>query len=71
MLEDFETTEDVKKRLNYWRKRVFISLWITYASFYLCRVNISIAIPGILEEYNLTKTAMGGDRNKSDRKVLR
>lgn len=53
------TPEDVTKRLHYWRKRVFISLWITYASFYLCRVNISIAIPGILEEYSITKTAMG------------
>jgi len=53
------TPEDVRRKLRYWRKRVFISLWIAYASFYLCRVNISIAIPGILEEYNLTKTAMG------------
>jgi sugar phosphate permease len=51
--------EEVRKKLRYWRKRVFISLWIAYASFYLCRVNISIAIPGILEEYNITKTAMG------------
>lgn len=59
MNENYSSAEDVKKKLNYWRKRVFISLWITYASFYLCRVNISIAIPGILEEYSLTKTAMG------------
>lgn len=59
MAENIATTEDVKKKLNYWRKRVFISLWITYASFYLCRVNISIAMPGILKEYSLTKTAMG------------
>jgi len=59
MAENIATTEDVKKQLSYWRKRIFISLWIAYASFYLCRVNISIAIPGILEEYNLTKTAMG------------
>ncbi len=55
----FDSRQDVKKKLAYWRKRVFISLWITYASFYLCRVNISIAIPGILKEYGLTKTAMG------------
>ncbi|MCK4336633.1 MAG: MFS transporter [Candidatus Aminicenantes bacterium] len=53
------TSEDVKKKLGYWRKKVFISLWLAYGSFYLCRVNISIAIPGILEEYNFTKTAMG------------
>lgn len=59
MAENFATSEIVKKKLGYWRKRVFISLWITYASFYLCRVNMSIAVPGILEEYGLTKTAMG------------
>ena len=59
MNENMASPEDVRMRLRYWRKRVFISLWIGYASFYLCRVNISIAIPGILEEYNLTKTAMG------------
>lgn len=59
MNDSLTTPEDVRRKLRYWRKRVFISLWIAYASFYLCRVNISIAIPGILEEYNLTKTAMG------------
>ena len=59
MVENLSNPEDVRKSLRYWRKRVFISLWIAYASFYLCRVNMSIAIPGILEEYNLTKTAMG------------
>lgn len=59
LVQNITETEEIRKKLNYWRKRVFISLWIAYASFYLCRVNISIAIPGILEEFNLTKTAMG------------
>ncbi len=34
-------------------------MWITYASFYLCRVNISIAMPKIMEEFGLTKSSMG------------
>lgn len=55
----FSSPDYAKNQLDYWRKRIFISLWITYAAFYLCRVNISIAIPGILQEYGLTKTAMG------------
>ena len=59
MNENIVASEDVKRNLRYWRKRVFISLWVTYASFYLCRVNMSIAIPGIIEEYGLTKTAIG------------
>lgn len=59
MNQNQTTTDEVKERLSYWRKRVFISLWITYGAFYLCRVNMSIAIPGIIEEYNMTKTAIG------------
>jgi len=49
----------VKKKLRYWKKRVFVSLWITYAAFYLCRVNMSVALPGIMEEFGLSKTSMG------------
>jgi OPA family glycerol-3-phosphate transporter-like MFS transporter len=43
-----------------WRKHILITTWITYASFYLCRVNMSIAIPGIIAEYGISKTEMGG-----------
>ena len=46
--------------IKYWRKRILITSWVTYASFYLCRVNMSIAIPGIMDEFDLTKTVMGG-----------
>ncbi len=51
---------DSRELLKYWRKRVFISVWITYSTFYLCRVNMSIAIPGIMKEFGYSKTAMGG-----------
>jgi len=49
----------IKKKLSYWKKRVFVSLWITYGAFYLCRVNMSVAMPGIMEEFGLSKTSMG------------
>lgn len=42
-----------------WRKRIFWLAWITYASFYFTRANISIAIPGIMEEYGISKTEIG------------
>ncbi len=45
---------------TYWRRRVFISIWITYGTFYLTRVNMSIAIPGIMEEFGYSKTLLGG-----------
>jgi len=34
-------------------------MWITYASFYLGRVNISVAMPSIMAEYGISKTNMG------------
>src|SRR3989344_5686063 len=43
-----------------WQKRILFISWITYASFYLLRVNIAVAIPGILSEFSISKTAMGG-----------
>ncbi len=50
---------DTKGQLSYWRRRVFISVWITYGTFYLCRVNMSIAIPGIMEQFGYSRTALG------------
>lgn len=44
----------------YWRQRILLTVWITYSTFYLCRVNLSIAVPGIMDEYGYSKTAMGG-----------
>jgi len=49
-----------KEKYKFWRKRIFLTLWITYAAFYLCRVNMSIAMPGIMAEFGISKTAMGG-----------
>ena len=54
-----EKTMNIEQRLKYWRKRVFISLWFTYAAFYLCRVNMSVALPGIMDEFGISKTSMG------------
>ena len=49
-----------KESFKYWRKRILLTTWITYGAFYLCRVNMSIAIPGIMDEFGFTKTMMGG-----------
>ncbi len=54
-----KTNTSVSKTIANWQKKMFWLMWITYASFYLCRVNISIAIPKIMEEYGLTKSEMG------------
>jgi len=50
---------DTSLRIKQWQKKMFWMMWITYASFYLLRVNISIAMPSIMSEFGLTKTNMG------------
>ncbi|MDD5193386.1 MAG: MFS transporter [Candidatus Nanoarchaeia archaeon] len=49
----------IKKVFGYWQVRILISAWITYAAFYLVRVNMSVAIPGIIAEYGMSKTEIG------------
>jgi len=34
-------------------------LWLTYGSFYFCRTNLAVAVPGIEAEFHLTKTEIG------------
>ena len=50
---------DTSVQIKSWQKKMFWMMWVTYASFYLLRVNISIAMPDIMSEFGLTKTNMG------------
>ena len=54
-----ELTGSVNLKIKHWQTKMFWLMWITYASFYLCRVNISVALPGIMQEFGLTKTNLG------------
>jgi len=42
-----------------WQKKILTTAWVTYASFYLLRVNMSVAIPGMIEEFGISKTEIG------------
>ena len=42
-----------------WKIKMLLFAWITYASFYLIRVNYSVAIPMIQDEFGFTKTELG------------
>jgi len=46
----------VTDRSSYWQKRVFLSLWLGYFCYYLCRHNIGVALPGLIDEFGLTMT---------------
>jgi len=46
-------------RLRSWQRRILLTCWLTYASFYLCRVNFSVALPAIREEFDWSKAEAG------------
>lgn len=66
----FESTSHGEKAIQYHRdimktlegKMIVIPYYPTQSSsnFYFLRVNFSVAIPGIIEQYGLTKTVLGG-----------
>lgn len=48
-------TVDLKK----WQCKVFVLCWAAYASAYLCRTNLSIALPKMLEDFSWNKASAG------------
>src|SRR3990172_6312584 len=50
---------DILSAWRSWQVRTFITIWITYGTFYMCRANISFALPGISAEFGLSKTLLG------------
>jgi OPA family glycerol-3-phosphate transporter-like MFS transporter len=53
------TWEQQTDVFQHWQKRVFLVLWITYASFYLGRINFSVALPGIMAEFGWNRAQVG------------
>jgi len=45
--------------LRAWRYRIFAIAWITYAGYYLGRVNLAVAIPALGGEFGWSKAALG------------
>lgn len=41
------------------QRNIVITAWVTYASYYLCRVNLSAAIPALESDLSLTKGQVG------------
>lgn len=50
---------DILSAWRSWQVRTFVTIWITYGTFYLCRANMSFALPGISAEFGLSKTMLG------------
>lgn len=46
-------------QLRYWRRRIFLVCWLTYAGYYLGRVNLSVALPALQGEFHWPKSDVG------------
>ncbi|MCD6518345.1 MAG: MFS transporter [Anaerolineae bacterium] len=44
---------------RYWRRRIFLICWVTYALYYLGRVNLAVAIPEIRTQFHWSKASVG------------
>jgi len=53
------TREEILSAWKSWQVRTFVTIWISYGSFYLCRANISFALPGLSAEFGYSKTMLG------------
>ena len=47
------------QRLWSWQRRIFITCWITYASLYLGRVNLAVALPALQGDFGWAKSQAG------------
>jgi OPA family glycerol-3-phosphate transporter-like MFS transporter len=48
-----------QRAMKSWRKRTFITVWVTYMAFYLGRVNIGIAKPFMMAEFGIDPATFG------------
>lgn len=49
----------LKTKLGFWQWRIVVMGWITYASYYLGRVNFSIAIPDLRDSLSISSQEIG------------
>ena len=57
--EPIQDKELVDKTYAMWRMRIFLSMFFGYIVFYICRKNISVALPAIQEALGYSKLELG------------
>jgi MFS transporter, OPA family, sugar phosphate sensor protein UhpC len=58
-IPEIENPETVKKEYQYWRIRIFYSMFIGYALYYFTRKSFTFAMYGLIEDLNFTKGDLG------------
>lgn len=51
--------DEARRALSHWRQRTLALLWLIYASFYLCRVNLASAQRSLCARQGLSKRQLG------------
>ena len=51
--------EEIKRKYKYWRIRIFYSMYVGYAFFYVTRKSFTFAMPEMIASLGLTKTDLG------------
>jgi len=51
--------EELARLYRYWRIRAFYAVFFGYAFFYVCRSNLSVALPRLITDLGYTKTQVG------------
>jgi len=54
------TTNTLERKQRLWQYRIYTLLWTGYASYYLCRLNFSVAQPAIMDSFGWTSAQVGG-----------
>lgn len=57
--EPLTDSAEINKKYRQWRWRMLYSLFIGYAVFYFVRKNLSAATPGLIDEFEFSKTQIG------------
>ena len=51
--------EEISPAQRWWRYRIFVLTWLVYAGFYLCRKNMSVVMPLLMEDLGYTEVQLG------------
>ncbi|QEE16068.1 MFS transporter [Promethearchaeum syntrophicum] len=62
MSEDLKKNidQDIPGKIKNWRIRIFFTVWVTYMIYYIGRVNLGIAKPLMMAEFDISSTIFGG-----------
>lgn len=56
---EIKDPEELKSKYNYWRIRIFYSMFVGYALYYVTRKSFTFAMPAIAADLNLDKSDLG------------